>query len=111
LAAIDHDSAGQPQSTDPVELSRQFEELKGVPDTLTRERDWARSRAITHGRHDRTLGTEPRTRIWVWGRTRLLASVQVADTQPSSGFLNSPKRDFQGNSPDTVPDTGHAILF
>jgi hypothetical protein len=48
MAAIDHDSAGQPQSTNPVELSRQIEELKGVLDTLTRERDWALSRAITH---------------------------------------------------------------
>jgi hypothetical protein len=59
LAAIDHDSAGQPQSTDPVELSRQIEELKGVLDTLTRERNWARSRAITHAATIARLGTEP----------------------------------------------------
>jgi hypothetical protein len=48
LAAIDHDSAWQPQSTVPVELSRRIRELKDVLDTLTRERDWARSRAVTH---------------------------------------------------------------
>jgi hypothetical protein len=65
MAAIDHDSAGQPQSTNPVELSRQIEELKGVLDTLTRERDWALSRAITHAATIALLRTEPRTRIWV----------------------------------------------
>jgi hypothetical protein len=55
-------AAGQPQSTGPVELSRQIEELKGVLDTLTGEQDWARSRTITHAATIARLGTEPRTR-------------------------------------------------
>jgi hypothetical protein len=73
LAAIDHDSAEQPQSTDPVELSSQIEELKGVLDKLSRERDWGAPEPSprppqSHG-WELSLGPS----IWVLGRTRLPA--------------------------------------